>query len=63
MLECDKSKYRTRKGTIAFNVLGVCDQNMNFIYMLASWEESAADSHILKSVLLKEVGGLRVRRG
>uniref|UniRef100_A0A3Q7G404 DDE Tnp4 domain-containing protein n=1 Tax=Solanum lycopersicum TaxID=4081 RepID=A0A3Q7G404_SOLLC len=38
-----KPRYRTRKGEIATNVLGVCDRNLNFTYVLPGWEGSAAD--------------------
>ncbi|KAL0433753.1 UNVERIFIED_CONTAM: hypothetical protein Slati_2709600 [Sesamum latifolium] len=34
----DRARYRTRKGSIAINVLGVCDRDMRFIYVLAGWE-------------------------
>uniref|UniRef100_A0A803MUC8 DDE Tnp4 domain-containing protein n=1 Tax=Chenopodium quinoa TaxID=63459 RepID=A0A803MUC8_CHEQI len=34
----ERPKYRTRKGTIAMNVLGVCAPNMQFIYVLPGWE-------------------------
>ncbi|KAL0307946.1 UNVERIFIED_CONTAM: hypothetical protein Sangu_2488200 [Sesamum angustifolium] len=44
--EHDKGRYRTRKGHIAVNVLGVCNPNMQFIYVLSGWEGSAADSHV-----------------
>nr|KAJ0198669.1 hypothetical protein LSAT_V11C600316300 [Lactuca sativa] len=39
----DKPKYRTRKNDIATNVLGVCSQDMQFIYVLLGWEGSTAD--------------------
>ena len=32
--EGDKLRYRTRKNEIATNVLGVCSQDMQFIYVL-----------------------------
>ncbi|GFP88371.1 hypothetical protein PHJA_000980800 [Phtheirospermum japonicum] len=35
--------YRTRKGGLAVNVLGVCDRDMWFTYVLSGWEGSAAD--------------------
>ncbi|WOK92557.1 hypothetical protein Cni_G01248 [Canna indica] len=41
----EKPRYRTRKGEIAMNVLGVCSQNMQFIYILPGWEGSAADGY------------------
>ncbi|XP_075491294.1 uncharacterized protein LOC142529606 [Primulina tabacum] len=50
----DKAKYRTRKGNIAVNVLGVCDRNMNFIYALAGWEGYAADARVLRDALTRD---------
>ncbi|CAN1146605.1 hypothetical protein LINPERPRIM_LOCUS6517 [Linum perenne] len=41
-----QARYRTRKGTNAINVLGVCNQNLQFIYCLAGWEGSAHDSRV-----------------
>ncbi|XP_073055113.1 uncharacterized protein [Primulina eburnea] len=58
----DKGKYRTRKGTIAVNVLGVCDRDMNFIYALCGWEGSAADARVLRDALSRD-DGLKVERG
>ncbi|XP_057796913.1 uncharacterized protein LOC131012948 [Salvia miltiorrhiza] len=58
----DKSRYRTRKGQISTNMLGVCDQNMKFVYALPGWEGSAADSRILRDALNRP-HGLRVPRG
>ncbi|KAL0316955.1 UNVERIFIED_CONTAM: hypothetical protein Scaly_2867400 [Sesamum calycinum] len=34
----DKALYHTHKGSIAVNVLGVCDRDLNFIYVLSGWE-------------------------
>ncbi|KAL0462080.1 UNVERIFIED_CONTAM: hypothetical protein Slati_0095600 [Sesamum latifolium] len=34
----DRARYRTRKGSVSVNVLGVCDREMRFIYVLAGWE-------------------------
>ncbi|KAL0437599.1 UNVERIFIED_CONTAM: hypothetical protein Sradi_0467800 [Sesamum radiatum] len=34
----DRASYRTRKGSVSVNVLGVCDREMCFIYVLAGWE-------------------------
>nr|XP_025670034.1 uncharacterized protein LOC112769781 [Arachis hypogaea] len=33
--ESDKSRYRTRKGKICTNVLGVCNRDMSFVYVLS----------------------------
>ncbi|KAH0746619.1 hypothetical protein KY285_008276 [Solanum tuberosum] len=38
-----KPRYRTRKGEITTNVLGVCDRNLNFTYVLPGWEGSATN--------------------
>ncbi|KAF5951157.1 hypothetical protein HYC85_009101 [Camellia sinensis] len=40
----DKARYRSRKGEIVTNVLGVCSHDMQFIYVLPGWEGSASDS-------------------
>ncbi|MFQ6640389.1 hypothetical protein Gotur_016726 [Gossypium turneri] len=34
----DKPRYRTRKGDIATNMLGVCTPDMQFVYVLPGWE-------------------------
>nr|KAJ0187273.1 hypothetical protein LSAT_V11C900454820 [Lactuca sativa] len=52
----DKPKYRTRKNDIATNVLGVCSQDMQFIYVLPGWEGSAADGRVLRDALLRPRG-------
>nr|KAJ0208032.1 hypothetical protein LSAT_V11C500244000 [Lactuca sativa] len=57
----DKPRYRTRKNDIATNVLGVCSQDMQFIYVLPGWEGSAADSRVLRNALLRP-NGLKIRR-
>lgn len=60
--EREKPKYRTRKGEIATNVLGVCSQDLQFIYVLAGWEGSAHDSRVLKDALSRR-NGLKVPNG
>ena len=45
--EEDKPIYQTRKNEIVTNVLGVCSQDMEFIYVLPGWEGSASDSQVL----------------
>ncbi|XP_012833677.1 PREDICTED: putative nuclease HARBI1 [Erythranthe guttata] len=52
----EKPRYRSRKGEIAVNVLGVCDRNSNFIYILSGWEGSAADSRILRDTVMRPNG-------
>ncbi|KAL0314935.1 UNVERIFIED_CONTAM: hypothetical protein Sangu_2337900 [Sesamum angustifolium] len=60
--EQDKDRYRTRKGHIAVNVLGICNSNMQFIYVLSGWEGSAADSRVLRDAIHRP-HGLRVPSG
>ncbi|KAK6161405.1 hypothetical protein DH2020_004786 [Rehmannia glutinosa] len=60
--ESNKARYRTRKGDVAVNVLGVCDINMNFIYVLSGWEGSAADCRILRDAVTRP-NGLKVPQG
>ncbi|KAL0332850.1 UNVERIFIED_CONTAM: Retrovirus-related Pol polyprotein from transposon TNT 1-94 [Sesamum calycinum] len=58
----DKPRYRTRKNEIATNVLGVCSQDMQFIYVLPGWEGSAADSRVLRDAISRR-NGFVVPRG
>ncbi|XP_021726567.1 protein ALP1-like isoform X1 [Chenopodium quinoa] len=58
----ERPKYRTRKETIAMNVLGVCAPNMQFIYVLPGWEGSAHDMRVLRNALSRP-NGFRVPRG
>ncbi|KAL0328185.1 UNVERIFIED_CONTAM: hypothetical protein Scaly_2251100 [Sesamum calycinum] len=37
----DQNRYRSRKGSLAQNVLAICDFDMNFTYVYAGWEGSA----------------------
>ena len=38
------------------NVLGVCNQHMQFIYILPSWKGLAANGRVLRDVLLRRRG-------
>ncbi|KAK4407711.1 hypothetical protein Sango_0352100 [Sesamum angolense] len=58
----DKPRYRTRKNKIATNVLGVCSQDMQFIYVLPGWEGSAANSRVLRDAISRR-NGFVVPRG
>ncbi|XP_057797373.1 uncharacterized protein LOC131013316 [Salvia miltiorrhiza] len=58
----DKARYRTRKGLISTNVLGVCDRNLKFTYVLSGWEGSPADSRILRDAINRPYG-LKVPKG
>ena len=60
--EVDKPRYRTRKGEIATNVLGVCNPNMEFIFVLPGWEGSASDSRVLRDAISRP-NGLKVPTG
>ncbi|CAN1153471.1 hypothetical protein LINPERPRIM_LOCUS14728, partial [Linum perenne] len=57
----DESRYQSRKGHISTNVLGVCDVNLRFTYVLPGWEGSASDSRVLRDALSRQ-NGLKVPR-
>ncbi|KAL0332943.1 UNVERIFIED_CONTAM: hypothetical protein Scaly_2195800 [Sesamum calycinum] len=44
----EKGRYRTRKGQVAVNVLGVYNPNMHFIFVLSGWEGTATDNRVLR---------------
>ncbi|XP_031281990.1 protein ALP1-like [Pistacia vera] len=58
----DIPRYRSRKSEIATNVLGVCTPDMQFIYVLAGWEGSAADGRVLRDAITRR-NGLKVPQG
>ncbi|KAA0047430.1 retrotransposon protein [Cucumis melo var. makuwa] len=58
----DRPTFRTLKGEIATNVLGLCDTKRDFVYVLAGWKGSATDSQILRDALAQE-NGLQVPKG
>ncbi|PPD99212.1 hypothetical protein GOBAR_DD03739 [Gossypium barbadense] len=58
----DKPRYRTRKGDIATNMLGVCTPEMQFVYVLPSWEGSVADGRVLRDAISRR-HGLKVSHG
>ena len=62
MPEADKPRYRSMKNEIATNVLGVCSQDMQFIYVLPGWKGSVADSRVLRDAISRR-HGLRVPHG
>ncbi|KAA0036769.1 retrotransposon protein [Cucumis melo var. makuwa] len=62
VLESDRARYKTRKGEVATNVLGVCDTKGDFVYVLSGWEGSAADSRILRDAISRP-NGLKVPKG
>ncbi|XP_017979553.1 PREDICTED: uncharacterized protein LOC18507245 isoform X2 [Theobroma cacao] len=55
----DKPRYRTRKGNIATNMLGVCTPDMQFVFVLPGWEGSVADGRVLRDALRRR-NGLKV---
>ncbi|KAJ8770663.1 hypothetical protein K2173_021310 [Erythroxylum novogranatense] len=58
----DKLRFQTRKGDIATNMLGVCIPNMQFVYILPSWERSVVDGQVLHDAITRK-HGLKVRHG
>ncbi|XP_038978687.1 uncharacterized protein LOC103695460 [Phoenix dactylifera] len=58
----DKPRYRSCKGEIATNVLGVCTRDMQFIYVLPGWEGSATDFRVLQDAILRR-NGLKMPQG
>ena len=58
----DKPRYRTRKGDIATNMLGVCTPDMQFVYVLPGWEGSVADGWVLRDAISRR-HGLKVPHG
>ncbi|XP_052117747.1 protein ALP1-like [Arachis duranensis] len=58
----DKSRYRTRKSRISTNVLGVCNRNMNFVYVLRGWEGLASNSRVLRDAITRR-NGLKIPIG
>nr|GEU90746.1 zinc finger MYM-type protein 1 [Tanacetum cinerariifolium] len=57
-----KPRYRTRKGNITTNMLGVCCPNMQFIYVFPGWEGSAHDGRVLRDAVSR-VDGLKIPQG
>ncbi|KAH0709752.1 hypothetical protein KY284_011179 [Solanum tuberosum] len=57
-----KPRYKTRKGDIATNVLGVCDRNLNFTYVLPGWEGSVVNGCVLRDVIVRR-NGLNIPEG
>ena len=50
----NQGRYRNRKQDVTTNVLGVCDRNMKFLYVLAGWEGSASDSRVLRDAMARQ---------
>jgi hypothetical protein len=47
--EGQRTAYRNRKGQLSQNVLGACDFDLRFVYVLPGWEGSAADSRVYEN--------------
>ncbi|KAH6771362.1 hypothetical protein C2S52_016165 [Perilla frutescens var. hirtella] len=62
VLQSDKARYRNQKGNVTVNMLVVCDQNMNYVYVLTGWEGSAVDSRVLRHAITRP-NGLKVPTG
>ncbi|XP_020258599.1 protein ALP1-like [Asparagus officinalis] len=52
----DQSRYGNRKEETSTNVLGVCDANLRFSYVLPGWEGSTLDSRVLRDALRRPKG-------
>jgi len=50
----DAPRFRGRKDWPTQNIFVVCDFNMKFTYVLASWEGTTLDSRILKDALVRD---------
>jgi hypothetical protein len=50
----DQGRYRNRKQWITTNVIGVCDQQIKFLYVLVVWEGSTSNSRILCDAISRE---------
>nr|XP_043630029.1 protein ALP1-like [Erigeron canadensis] len=58
----DQKPYRSRKGDICTNVLGVCTRDLQFTYVLVGWEGSATDSRVLRDAISRP-NGLKIPNG
>ncbi|KAL0445649.1 UNVERIFIED_CONTAM: hypothetical protein Slati_1692800 [Sesamum latifolium] len=60
--DSEKGHYRNRKGHTSINVLGVCNTEGLFTYVLSGWEGSAADGRVLRDAISGSTG-LKVPAG
>jgi len=49
-----QGRYRNRKQQITTNMLGACDRNMKFVYVLPGWEGSSSDSRVLRDAMSRQ---------
>ncbi|XWS58845.1 hypothetical protein CRYUN_Cryun08bG0068800 [Craigia yunnanensis] len=61
-MDIDKPRYRIRNNEIATNILRVCSQDMQFIYILPRWEGSTIDSRVIRNAISR-MNGLKVPKG
>lgn len=54
VLVTDMARYRSRKGRISTNLLAACGFNLQFVYLLAGWEGSAADGRVFEDARRKD---------
>ncbi|KAL2253112.1 UNVERIFIED_CONTAM: hypothetical protein Sindi_0105900 [Sesamum indicum] len=52
--QIDQNRYRSRKGRLAQNISAICDFDMNFTYVYAGWEGSAADARVLNHAISQD---------
>lgn len=57
-----QDRFRGRKSIPTQNVLTTVDFDLGFIYVLAGWEGSARDSHVLQDALSRPIG-LKIPEG
>ncbi|KAL0358372.1 UNVERIFIED_CONTAM: hypothetical protein Sangu_0686600, partial [Sesamum angustifolium] len=55
--DSDKGRYRNRRGQISTNVLGLCNLEGMFTYVLSGWEGSAADGRVLRDAVHRLADG------
>ncbi|XP_048591692.1 putative nuclease HARBI1 [Brassica napus] len=59
----DSSSYHNRKGQLSQNVLAACNFDLECMYVLSGWEDSAHDAKILQDALTRSSNRLKVPEG
>ncbi|KAL0301864.1 UNVERIFIED_CONTAM: hypothetical protein Sradi_6463200, partial [Sesamum radiatum] len=54
--DSDKGRYQNKKGQISTNVLGLCNIEDKFIYVLSGWERSTTDGRVLRDIVHRPAG-------
>ncbi|KAL0313302.1 UNVERIFIED_CONTAM: hypothetical protein Sradi_5729500 [Sesamum radiatum] len=52
----EKDHYRNRKGHTSINILGICNTEGMFMYILSGCEGSAADGRVLRDAISRSIG-------